>query len=111
MLFRSTDYRTYGKAGTHRHAAGSQGGKKILGKTKAELWKIRDAVHGQMGKIDLEIKPNERVFPVEEGIDFLGYVIRPDYVRLRKRIKQKTAYEILGCDWSSDVCSSDLTWK
>ncbi|MCE8722029.1 hypothetical protein K0F33_27170, partial [Bacteroides thetaiotaomicron] len=48
-------------------------------------------VHGQMGKIDLEIKPNERVFPVEEGIDFLGYVIRPDYVRLRKRIKQKFA--------------------
>ena len=26
--------------------------------------------------------------------------------------KQKTAYEILTCDWSSDVCSSDLviTW-
>jgi len=22
--------------------------------------------------------------------------------------KQKTAYEITGCDWSSDVCSSDL---
>ena len=22
--------------------------------------------------------------------------------------KQKTAYEILTCDWSSDVCSSDL---
>ena len=27
--------------------------------------------------------------------------------------KQKTAYEILTCDWSSDVCSSDLQgcWK
>src|SRR5210317_298272 len=23
--------------------------------------------------------------------------------------KQKTAYEISECDWSSDVCSSDLT--
>ena len=23
--------------------------------------------------------------------------------------KQKTAYEIYQCDWSSDVCSSDLT--
>ena len=23
--------------------------------------------------------------------------------------KQKTAYEILTCDWSSDVCSSDLS--
>ena len=22
--------------------------------------------------------------------------------------KQKTAYEVLTCDWSSDVCSSDL---
>ena len=63
----------------------------VLGKSKAELWKIRDVIHGQMKKIDLEIKPNERVFPVEEGIDFLGYVIRPNYVRLRKRIKQKFA--------------------
>ena len=24
--------------------------------------------------------------------------------------KQKTAYEIYQCDWSSDVCSSDLMW-
>ena len=24
--------------------------------------------------------------------------------------KQKTAYEIRNCDWSSDVCSSDLAW-
>ena len=63
----------------------------VLGKTEADLWKIRNVIHGQMEKIDLEIKPNERVFPVEEGIDFLGYVIRPDYVRLRKRIKQKFA--------------------
>lgn len=63
----------------------------VLGKTKAELWVIRDIIHGQMELIDLEIKPNERVFPVEEGIDFLGYVIHPDYVGLRKRIKQKFA--------------------
>src|SRR5881296_4012684 len=25
--------------------------------------------------------------------------------------KQKTAYEMLLCDWSSDVCSSDLTQR
>ena len=26
--------------------------------------------------------------------------------------KQKTAYEVVDCDWSSDVCSSDLImWK
>ena len=25
--------------------------------------------------------------------------------------KQKTAYEIVDCDWSSDVCSSDLVFR
>lgn len=59
----------------------------VLGKSKAELWEIRDAVHEQVEQIDLKVKANERVFPVDEGIDFLGYVIYPDHVLLRKRIK------------------------
>ena len=66
----------------------------VLGKTNAELWKIRDVIHGRINSIGLSVKPNERVFPVDEGIDFLGYVIRPDYVRLRKRIKQRFARRI-----------------
>lgn len=63
----------------------------VLGNAKSELWMIRDVVHEQLEQIDLKVKANERVFPVEEGIDFLGYVIYPDHVRLRKRIKQKFA--------------------
>ena len=63
----------------------------VLGKSKAELWEIRDAVHEQLEQIDLKVKANERVFPLDEGIDFLGYVIYPDHVLLRKRIKQKFA--------------------
>ena len=63
----------------------------VLGKSKAELWEIRDAVHEQLEHIELKVKANERVFPVDEGIDFLGYVIYPDHVLLRKRIKQKFA--------------------
>lgn len=63
----------------------------VLGDAKSELWKIRDAVHFQVAQIGLTVKPDERVFPVDEGIDFLGYVIYPDHVRLRKRIKQKFA--------------------
>ena len=63
----------------------------VLGKSKAELWEIRDAVHEQLEQIDLKVKANERVFPVDEGIDFLGYVIYPNHVLLRKRIKQKFA--------------------
>ena len=63
----------------------------ILGGTKSELWQNRDTIHGLLQQIDLKVKANERVFPVDEGIDFLGYVIYPDHVRLRKRIKQKFA--------------------
>ena len=63
----------------------------VLGSSKTELWAIRDAVHEQLAQIDLKVKANERVFPTTEGIDFLGYVIYPDHVRLRKRIKQTFA--------------------
>ena len=66
----------------------------VLGKSKAELWNVRDAVHDRMEQIALDVKADERVFPVEEGIDFLGYVIYPDHVRLRKRIKQKFARQM-----------------
>ena len=64
----------------------------VLGKSKAELWLVRDVVHELVDHIDLEVKANERVFPVSEGIDFLGYVIYSSkHVELRKRIKQKMA--------------------
>ena len=63
----------------------------VLGKTKAKLWKIRDVVHGCIESIGLQVKENERIFPVTEGIDFLGYVIYPDRVLLRKRIKKNFA--------------------
>lgn len=66
----------------------------VLGKTKAELWKIRDVVHGHIEVIGLHVKENERIFPVTEGIDFLGYVIYPDHVLLRKRIKKNFARKL-----------------
>lgn len=66
----------------------------VLAESKEELWLIRDAIHEMLEAIGLEIKPNERVFPVSEGIDFVGYKIYPDHVLLRKRIKKKFAAKI-----------------
>ena len=37
--------------------------------------------------LDLEVKPNYRIFPVKTGIDFVGYKIYPDKILLRKSIK------------------------
>ena len=63
----------------------------VLASSKVKLWEIRDTVHELLNRIGLKVKANERVFPVSEGIDFLGYVIYPDHTALRKRIKQKFA--------------------
>ncbi|MBR5093346.1 MAG: hypothetical protein IKX32_07740, partial [Bacteroidales bacterium] len=64
----------------------------ILAGDKKTLWRYRDIVKGRLEAVGLEIKPNERVFPSKEGIDFLGYVIYDgDHVELRKRIKQNAA--------------------
>ena len=66
----------------------------ILASSKAELWNIREAIHEKLSRIELAVKSNERIFPVSEGIDFLGYVIYPTHVRLRKRIKLKFAKQM-----------------
>ena len=66
----------------------------VLAGSKQELWQVREIIHRQIESIDLQVKSNERIFPVTEGIDFLGYVIRPDYIRLRKRIKKKAAAKL-----------------
>ena len=39
-----------------------------------------------------------------DGVEVIGRGCRRDVFFF----KQKTAYEIKECDWSSDVCSSDL---
>lgn len=63
----------------------------VLAGSKQELWEVRSIVHRQIEGIGLHVKDNERVFPTSEGIDFLGYVIYPNHVLLRKRIKKNAA--------------------
>lgn len=62
--------------------------------SKKQTWKARNEIHEKVGAIGLEVKDNERVFPVTEGIDFLGYVIYPTHTRLRKRNKQNAARKL-----------------
>ena len=62
--------------------------------TKRELWHVRDIAHKQVNSIGQRIKPNERVFPVESGLDFLGYQIFPTHTLLRKRVKKNFARKL-----------------
>jgi hypothetical protein len=56
--------------------------------TKLYAWECRNAVHGCIDKIQQTVKPNDRVFPIDAGLDFLGYIIHPTHSLLRKRVKQ-----------------------
>ena len=61
----------------------------IYAGNKAELHRLRKVIAAQLGKLCLTMKPNWQVFPVEDrGVDFLGFVFRHGYIRLRKRIKK-----------------------
>ena len=46
-----------------------------------------------------------------ERVSGSGDVVKDTIGRFFFFFKQKTAYEIYQCDWSSDVCSSDLTLR
>lgn len=63
----------------------------ILAESKIRLWMLRDIMHQKVEEIGLEVKPNECVKPISEGIDFLGFVYDGKKALLRKRTKQKAA--------------------
>lgn len=66
----------------------------VLASSKKQLWEIRQIIHELVESIGLKVKGNERIFPITEGIDFLGYVIYPNHVLLRKRIKKNAARKL-----------------
>ena len=63
----------------------------ILGESKLKLWLLRDILHEQTALLKLQVKSNECVRPLSDGIDFLGFVYDGKKARLRKRTKQKAA--------------------
>ncbi len=74
----------------------------ILHESKEYLHNLRHEIEKYLKEVlDLELKDNWQVFPVEvRGIDYLGYRIFPDYILLRKstvknikrRVKQINNY-------------------
>lgn len=65
--------------------------KRILADTKTEAWRGAALTRERVEFMGLKVKPNYRVYPIEEGIDFLGYKIYPEFTRIRKRNKKKAA--------------------
>lgn len=68
----------------------------ILHSEKDYLWRIFYDIRDYLNsKLNLEIKANYQVFPVEaRGIDFVGYVLRHNYVLIRKTIKSNFCQKV-----------------
>ncbi len=61
----------------------------ILGGDKDELRRLFFLIRDRLAAQKLTVKKNWQIFPVEaRGLDFLGFVFRHGYIRLRKRIKR-----------------------
>lgn len=68
----------------------------IISKSKQELHQLLfDIRYYLQDKLKLTVKNNYQVFPIESrGIDFVGYVYRHDYTKLRKSIKKNFARKV-----------------
>ena len=64
----------------------------ILSSNKKELHYLKNQIEIFLNSLKLDLKSNYQIFPVESrGIDFVGYVFRHDYIKLRKSIKKSFA--------------------
>lgn len=59
----------------------------IFGKTKQELHLLFEKIKIFTNKLNVKIKSNYKIFPKELGINFLGYITREKYIRIRKTTK------------------------
>lgn len=71
----------------------------IVGWSKPWLHRCLNKIKMIVGEWGLEVKGNWCIRPVTEGIDFVGYVTRPNYCLLRKRTKirlKRACRKIMG---------------
>jgi len=88
----------------------------ILGESKEELFVLKDEIAYYL-QHELELSLRERFYlkSTKEGIDFLGYVVRPTHTLVRQRVvnnfKQKKAKFLEECFDEDKTCSFEDAMK
>lgn len=84
----------------------------ILGESKAHLRNVLVAIKLYLKHVlKLGVKGNYQIFPVESrGIDFVGYVFRHDYIRVRKGIKNSCRKRIRHSNNLAGILPSYFGW-
>lgn len=74
----------------------------ILSNSKEELQSLLKEIQQYMKTLHVELKPNYTVFPVDSrGISFLGYIIREDYVKVRKTTKKNFVKKVNNINFNN----------
>lgn len=60
----------------------------IFGKTKDDLHNLLKEIKNKMHILHVQLKTNHRIFPKDIGVNFLGYITRERYIRVRKMTKR-----------------------
>ena len=68
--------------------------KRVLTGSKEKAWEIGNLIRAGTEAAGLNVKKDLRVFPVSDGMDFVGYKIFPDHVRISKANKQRAARKL-----------------
>lgn len=66
----------------------------IFAADKKELWRFRDIYVAEVAKYGLRVKHSEAVRPLDDGLDFLGYIHFSTHSLLRKRTKKNAARKL-----------------
>ena len=62
----------------------------IFGETTEKLRELRIKINNYINKLNVKLKDNWRIFDVtSNGVDFVGYILYRDHIRLRKCTKLK----------------------
>ena len=83
----------------------------MLFETKEEAHEALRKLKEKLKEYDLDLKNNERIAPVKNGISMIGYVFFPTHTKLRKNIKKsikkkaKQIKDLNGNSWKQQMAS------
>lgn len=73
----------------------------ILAETKEELHALLREIKIKMAELHVQLKTNWQVYDIEvKGVDFLGYITRQNYCKVRKHTKQRFIRKVKKMDFN-----------
>jgi RNA-directed DNA polymerase len=82
----------------------------ILTDSTQELIQIKDELISKLSELKLKIKPDWNIYNVQkQGVDFVGFVFRPDQTRLRKSIAHNMRAALRRINNSKGLTPNDLS--